>query len=211
MAALLLVRAPVDEGRAEQRNAEAGERNGSAGTFEFLLVDDALEQGCAAAAVFPRPAKPDPAALVELAMPSDARVPLVVGFIGQRLSGGGGVLAVFFQPGAKFGSKRLVFGAVVEVHCGLLPPCAACRAASKNSYHRRRFKARLQQAQRHFVRTPCPRHGGGSESILAHNHRTSQSRRFSSLQMPSKAQPIDILGPIAEKEPILWGHTGSEI
>src|ERR1700738_5495626 len=66
--------------------------------------------------VFPGPAKPDPAALVELAMPSDARVPFAVGFVGQRLARRSGVLAIVFEPGAELGSKGLILGAVVKVH-----------------------------------------------------------------------------------------------
>src|SRR6185437_13920277 len=134
VAALLFLGAPVDERWAEQRNAEAGEGDGGASALELLLVDDALEHGCAAASVLLGPAEPDPSALVQLAMPSDQRLPFAFGLVGQRLARGSGILPILFEPGAEFGSKRLVLGAVVEVHL-YLPASLRCGSLQKCISH----------------------------------------------------------------------------
>src|SRR5271169_4636598 len=65
-------------------------------------------------------------------MPSDARAPLVVGFVGQRLARGRCVLAILFEPGAELRAKRLIFGTIVEVHLpSCVPPYARFRQPLK--------------------------------------------------------------------------------
>src|SRR5579872_5868 len=69
VALLLFLGSPMDDGRADQHDAEAIDQRGRAGPGHLFVVDDLLNQVRAASAVFLRPANPDPSGGVRLLMP----------------------------------------------------------------------------------------------------------------------------------------------
>src|SRR5580658_1820910 len=120
MALFLFLGAPVNQRRAEQADAHAGEWNAGPGAFEFLMIDDVLQHSGAAAAVFFRPADADPLALVELLMPADRFAPAIA-FLGKELARGRDTFQIGLKPSAELVAKRLVLGTVVEIHCEFFP------------------------------------------------------------------------------------------
>src|SRR5271166_3970066 len=66
---LLLRRAPLHQGGTDARDPLEIDHRRRLGPIELLVVDDLLQEGCAAAAVFLRPMDAHPAGVVEFAMP----------------------------------------------------------------------------------------------------------------------------------------------
>src|SRR5207249_1847872 len=82
--------------------------------------DDVLHHRGGAPAVLLGPLDADPSALVHLAMPLHAALPVVGAFVAHEFEFGGLFLAtlgrVRFEPASQFLAKGLVLGAVIEIH-----------------------------------------------------------------------------------------------
>src|SRR5579885_42074 len=105
MAPFLLLGAPMNQRRPEQRDAEPGKRHRHAGALQFLLIDDVLQNRRAASAVFARPVNSHPAAFIKLLVPANPRLPVALALVGEGVGGRHRILSMLFEPRPKLGAK----------------------------------------------------------------------------------------------------------
>src|SRR5215469_13744501 len=106
----------MNQSRSEQRYAESGERRSGAGVFEFLMINDVLEDAGAAPSIFLGPVDSHPAAFVQLAMPLNASLPIACCLIREWLAHWRRIPEITLKPRAEVGPKDFIFGGIVEVH-----------------------------------------------------------------------------------------------
>ena len=112
---LLLLGAPLQHGRADERVAEEVAAQRRAGPGELLVQHDLLQEGQPLAPVLGRPAGADPAAREELGGPLVVERLALVGRHGEpRFAPALG--KVVLQPCGDLGPELLGFGRVGEVH-----------------------------------------------------------------------------------------------
>ena len=120
---LLLVGAPVDDGRPHEAQAHVARQHRGACRGVFLVPDHALDQRRAATTVFRRPRDPDPARLVHRPLPAAPTL--------ERFAIGGDAIVgriveaqlgrqVGVEPRTKLPAERVLRGRVLEVHFDLL-------------------------------------------------------------------------------------------
>src|SRR5205823_2306036 len=103
----LLLLGPVgDQGWADEVQPDAPDDLRRAGRRQLLLEEVVLDGGRAAPAVLPGPVDPDPAALVQLALPA----PQVGDLLRQQAPGGDGGRPMAREPGAQLGAEGLLGG-----------------------------------------------------------------------------------------------------
>src|SRR5260370_35307550 len=98
MPLLLFLGSPMHQGRTEQADSHPDKRLAETEPLQFLAIDQTLHHGRATAPIFLVPIDRDPSALVEFLVPSDARVPISVAFVGHDMPRRRRELFVRFEP-----------------------------------------------------------------------------------------------------------------
>ena len=120
VARLLLLGAPVEDGRGDDGQALGVAAAGDAEAGELLEVHHLLHRGGVAAAVLGGPARHQPAVVEQLALPG----PRPLGDVGRGphpLGAFGGGREVRLHPGPQLAAKRLGLLVVVQAHGGIVP------------------------------------------------------------------------------------------